>query len=73
MSLSIFPIAVVVANFRVDLFADAVFLVVNPLSFVRANSLFLRVFSGVGVFTLTMTFLLSNKGFVSYDFQKDII
>ena len=73
MSLSIFPIAVVVANFRVDLFADSVFLVVNPLSFVRANSLFLRVFSGVGVLTLTMTFLLSNKGFVSYDFQKDII
>ena len=73
MSLSIFPIAVVVANFRVDLFADSVFLVVNPLSFVRAYSLFLRVFSGVGVLTLTMTFLLSNKGFVSYDFQKDII
>ena len=73
MSLSIFPIAVVVANFRVDLFADSVFLVVNPLSFVRANSLFLRVFSGVGVLTLTMSLLLSNKGFVSYDFQKDII
>ena len=61
MSLTIFPVAVVVANFRVDLFSDSVFLVINPLSFVGALSFFFGVFLRVGIFTLTMSFLLTKS------------
>ena len=69
MSLSIFPVAVVVANFRVDLLSDSVFLVVNPLSFVGALSFLFGVLLRVGIFALTMSFLLTKANdFVSYDF-----
>ncbi len=60
MSVTKFPVPVVLANLGVLLFANSVLAVVNPAAFV-SDGLLVGALFGVGVITLTVTFLKANQ------------